>query len=78
MCYKCLVLFFCRQTHWGGNFFSVKFYYAGVHGDGFTAPMQSLWLEFYWKLKVFTEISVNEQTTKHSSEVSQISNELKQ
>ena len=40
--------------------FSVKFYYARMHSDGFMAPMQWLWLEFYWKFKVFTEISVNE------------------
>ena len=60
------------------TFFSVKFYHARMHGDGFVAPIQSLWLKFYWKFKVFTEINVNEQTTKHSSEVSQISNKTKQ
>ena len=91
MCYKCLVVcvcvcvcviffvfFFVVRHMEVVTFFSVKFYHARKHGDGFMAPIQSLWLKFYWKFKVFTEINVNEQTTKHSSEVSQISNKTKQ
>ena len=56
------------------TFFSVKFYHAKMHSDGCMTPMQSLWLKFYWKFKDFTEINVNEPASKHSSEVSQISN----
>ena len=75
--------FFCCQMHRVVTFFSGKFYHARMHSDDFMTPMQSLWLEFYWKFKVLTEIWnqcqwTNYQTIKHSSEVSQTSNKPKQ
>ena len=70
-------VFFC-QTNRGGNFF--------LHE---VLPRQNAWwllngtnpiivAQILLEVKVFTEINVNEQTTKHSSEVSQISNNSKQ
>ena len=70
ICYKCLVVFlFIVVRHIRVvTFFPVKFYHARNYGHGFMTPMQSLWLEFYWKFKAFTEINVNKETTKHSSD----------
>ena len=81
MYYKYLVMFFCCQTHRGGDFFhrchAIVTVHARMHSDDCMTPMQSLWLKFYWKFKDFTEINVNEPAIKHSSEVSQISNKSK-
>ena len=65
--YKCLAVFFV-VGQLEVTFFSLKFYYARMHGDCYMASMQWLWLEFYRKFKIFTEANVTEQTIKHSSD----------
>ena len=49
--------FCCCPTRCGGNFFRREVLQPSMYR---MPSMQSLWLEFFWKFKVFTEIDINE------------------